>query len=88
MIDAMSPSALAEMLGHSWHSTCAPSSGDPRPTQVVVGTRDVLTPPRRARILADGLADARLTQLAGCGHMVMLERPNELADAIGAVRAR
>ncbi len=89
MIDAMSPSALAEMLGPLVAFDVRAELGRILvPTQVVVGTRDVLTPPRRARILADGLADARLTQLAGCGHMVMLERPNELADAIGAVRAR
>jgi len=84
MIDAMSPSALAEMLGPLVAFDVRAELGRILvPTQVVVGTRDVLTPPRRARILADGLADARLTQLAGCGHMVMLERPNELADAIG-----
>jgi pimeloyl-ACP methyl ester carboxylesterase len=51
------------------------------PTRVVVGTRDLLTPPRAARAIAQRIPDATLTVLRGCGHMVMLERAREL-DAI------
>jgi non-heme chloroperoxidase len=51
------------------------------PTLVVVGSRDVLTPARRARFMASRIPGARLEVLPGCGHLVMLERPAEL-DAL------
>lgn len=48
------------------------------PTRVVVGTRDVLTPPRHAKAMAEGIPHAELVVLPGTGHMVMLECPEEL----------
>ena len=52
------------------------------PATVLVGTRDRLTPPRAARVLADGLPDARLLMLPGAGHMLPLEAPDRVIDAI------
>ena len=52
------------------------------PALVVAGTRDVLTPPYTARALADALPDAELVVLQGAGHMVMLERRQEVSDLI------
>jgi len=52
------------------------------PTTVVVGDHDVITPPDQSEALAEGIAGAELIILRGCGHMVMLERPAELDDAI------
>jgi 3-oxoadipate enol-lactonase len=51
------------------------------PTLVVVGTRDVITPSRRSRDVAARIPGGRLEVLAGCGHLVMLERPTVL-DAL------
>jgi pimeloyl-ACP methyl ester carboxylesterase len=51
------------------------------PALVLVGSKDRLTPPWHARRLAATLR-AELLVLPGCGHMVMLERPGELAAAI------
>jgi 3-oxoadipate enol-lactonase len=48
------------------------------PTLVVVGTRDLVTPAGRARQIAGRIPGARLELLPGCGHMVMLERADEL----------
>jgi pimeloyl-ACP methyl ester carboxylesterase len=48
------------------------------PTLIVVGTRDLLTPSRRARAMADCIPGARLELLADCGHLVMLERAEVL----------
>lgn len=58
------------------------------PAAVVVGTRDVVTPVRHGRALAEAIGGAELTILEGCGHMVMNERPTELAAAISALAAR
>ena len=42
---------------------------------------DVITPARRSRDVAARIPGARLEVLAGCGHLVMLERPDVL-DAL------
>ncbi len=52
------------------------------PTLVVNGTADELTPIKYARFLADHIPRARLVTVEGAGHMVMLERPEEVAQAI------
>ncbi|ROR92496.1 alpha/beta fold hydrolase [Nocardioides aurantiacus] len=44
------------------------------PTHVLVGSRDVLTPPAHARVLAEGIPGATLTVAPGAGHMLPLER--------------
>ncbi len=55
------------------------------PTRVLVGTRDTLTPPRLARQLAAGIPDADLEVIPGAGHMLPLERPDEIIEAIRVV---
>ncbi len=52
------------------------------PTLVVTGSADQLTPPKYARFLADRIPDARLVLIEGAGHMVMLERPAEVAKTV------
>ncbi len=59
-----------------------------KPTAVVVGGRDLITPPHHSRQLADKIPGAELRVLDGCGHQLMMERPAELAAAIDAVIAR
>ena len=44
------------------------------PTHVLVGTRDVLTPPSHARRIADHVEGAVLTVAPDAGHMLPLER--------------
>jgi pimeloyl-ACP methyl ester carboxylesterase len=58
------------------------------PTTVVVGDHDVITPPDQSETLAAGIPGAELIILRGCGHMVMLERPAELDDAILSLAKR
>ena len=52
------------------------------PTTVVVGSRDVLTPPRLGRALAAAIPGARLVELPGAGHMLPYEEPDRLAEII------
>jgi pimeloyl-ACP methyl ester carboxylesterase len=58
------------------------------PTLVVAGDRDRLTPPKHAREIVEALPQsAGLLVLEQTGHMAPLERPRELADALGELIA-
>ncbi|HPM72750.1 MAG TPA: alpha/beta fold hydrolase [Spirochaetales bacterium] len=48
------------------------------PCLVVVGDRDILKPPRYSRIIADGVPGARYVEVAGAGHALAIEKPDEL----------
>ena len=52
------------------------------PVLAVCGTADELTPVKYARFLAQHIPDARLLTVEGAGHMVMLERPREVGEAV------
>jgi pimeloyl-ACP methyl ester carboxylesterase len=52
------------------------------PVTVVLGERDMMTPAKSGRALAAELADARVVTLAGAGHMLMAERPDEVLAAV------
>jgi pimeloyl-ACP methyl ester carboxylesterase len=58
------------------------------PSAVLVGDRDRLTPPACAESIAAALPGADLTVCPGAGHMLMLERPDEVNAALAAVVAR
>jgi pimeloyl-ACP methyl ester carboxylesterase len=58
------------------------------PTRVLVGSRDGLTPPRLARQLAEGISGAELEVIPGAGHMLPLEAPGHITDAVRAVATR
>jgi pimeloyl-ACP methyl ester carboxylesterase len=45
------------------------------PTLAIVGDEDVITPPREARAMSDGIPGSRVEILSGAGHLSNLERP-------------
>lgn len=53
------------------------------PTLVVVGERDVLTPPADSEAMAAAIAGARLVTIPGAGHLTPMERPKAVAEALG-----
>jgi len=55
------------------------------PAAVMVGDEDLMTPVKRARELADGISGARLTIVPGAGHLIIWERPRDVAGEILAV---
>lgn len=57
------------------------------PARVLVGSRDLLTPPRLARELARGIPGSELIVLPDAGHMLPLERADEVVEAIAAAAA-
>jgi pimeloyl-ACP methyl ester carboxylesterase len=52
------------------------------PAVVVTGTADQMTPEKHARRLAESLPRAELRLVPGAGHMVMLEQPQAVAEAL------
>uniref|UniRef100_UPI00351CF0C9 alpha/beta fold hydrolase n=1 Tax=Frankia sp. CIT1 TaxID=2880974 RepID=UPI00351CF0C9 len=55
------------------------------PTLILVGDADVMTPLEHSRTLSELLPEADLVVLAGAGHAVTLERPNEVNEALRAL---
>ncbi|MBW8752023.1 MAG: alpha/beta fold hydrolase [Propionibacteriales bacterium] len=52
------------------------------PTKVLVGSRDVLTPPAHARRIADHVEGATLTVVPDAGHMLPLERDELVSETL------
>ncbi|MGO9356672.1 MAG: alpha/beta fold hydrolase [Xanthobacteraceae bacterium] len=52
------------------------------PTTIVIGGRDLMTPPRGGRALAAMIPTARTVELDNAGHTMMIERPDEVLDAL------
>jgi pimeloyl-ACP methyl ester carboxylesterase len=54
------------------------------PTLILVGERDVMTPPAFAEDLHEKIRNSQLVRVPGAGHLVMLEKPKEVNEAIEA----
>jgi pimeloyl-ACP methyl ester carboxylesterase len=52
------------------------------PATLILGERDMMTPARAGKALAAALANSRTVVMAGAGHMMMVERPDELLAAL------
>jgi proline iminopeptidase len=53
-----------------------------RPTLVVVGEHDLVTTPRAARALHEGIADSELAVIPGAGHMSYVEAQDEYRSRV------
>jgi len=52
------------------------------PALLILGERDMLTPPRTAKHLAETLPGAETVILEGCGHAMLAERPDPVLDQL------
>jgi pimeloyl-ACP methyl ester carboxylesterase len=55
------------------------------PTLLLLGDIDRMTPPAAARDVAAKIAGVRTVVLPRCGHMMMIEQPDETIDALAEV---
>jgi pimeloyl-ACP methyl ester carboxylesterase len=54
------------------------------PTTLILGERDMMTPLKSGRALAEAITGAQVTVLKGVGHMAMVEAPRETLAALKA----
>lgn len=54
------------------------------PTLILCGTEDKMTPPKYAKALHEAIPNSELSLIEGAGHMLMLEKPHEVAEALEA----
>lgn len=52
------------------------------PTLVLMGSRDVMTPPRGAQEMIGELTDVRTVVFEGAGHALLTERPDQVLDEL------
>ncbi|MFK3981878.1 alpha/beta fold hydrolase [Micromonospora sp. NPDC050397] len=78
---------LRSSIGRQHRLATLAALGD-LPVAALVGDRDRLTPPRCTESIVEALPNTELTLCAGAGHMLMLERPDEVTAALLAVTRR
>ncbi len=80
LIERAKPDVLYRCLKISREYAGGPSAASKVrcPVLLVAGDRDRMTSVKDAQALADRLEDAELAILANCGHIMMIERPDEL----------
>lgn len=54
------------------------------PALLIMGKRDLMTPPRAAKEIMGALADKRSVEIAGAGHALMAEKPDEVLEVLRA----
>jgi pimeloyl-ACP methyl ester carboxylesterase len=52
------------------------------PTLLLLGSQDLMTPPRAAAGIAQSIAGARVQRIEGSGHALMSEQPDAVLDAL------
>lgn len=52
------------------------------PTLILTGTEDQATPPERSEAMAEAIPDAELVRVPGAGHMLMMEAPEAVTEAL------
>jgi pimeloyl-ACP methyl ester carboxylesterase len=52
------------------------------PATFILGERDMMTPAKAGKALASALPNSRTVVISGAGHMMMVERPDELLAAL------
>jgi pimeloyl-ACP methyl ester carboxylesterase len=55
------------------------------PTLVLIGMTDRMTPPAGGRALAKRIAGSKTIEIAGAGHMMMVEKPDATLDALASI---
>jgi|Deesub1362A_J573_1020465.scaffolds.fasta_scaffold00291_14 pimeloyl-ACP methyl ester carboxylesterase len=52
------------------------------PVLLLVGTDDIMTPPKYSEFFRQVIPQSKMVVVEGAGHMIMVEKPREVSDAI------
>ena len=67
---------------NSYQNALTAAAGITVPTTLILGERDMMTPAKAGKTLAAATPNSRIVVLPGAGHMMMVERPDELLAAL------
>jgi len=86
MVRRQSPSSIEnDLLAMRERTDSFPSLASiAAPALVLVGAEDELTPPDKSEAMARAIPGARLERIDGAGHLTPMERPDDVAAALGA----
>ncbi|HNO86250.1 MAG TPA: alpha/beta fold hydrolase, partial [Anaerolineales bacterium] len=76
------PALLGDFQACNQFDVTAQLSGIQRPTLIICGAEDVMTPPRFSQSLSDQIPNSRLHILEKTGHMVTLEQPELVVELL------
>src|SRR4051794_24216407 len=84
VLEACRPGVLYTDLAacNAYQNALAAAAQVAVPTTVILGERDMMTPAKAGKALAAALPNATTVVLRGAGHMMMVERPDELLAAL------
>jgi len=84
LLEAAGPGVLFNDLAacNAYQGGAAAAARITVPTTLILGERDMMTPARGGRALAAMIAGARTVVLPDAGHTMMIERPDEVLDAL------
>ncbi len=84
LLEKSQPGVLANDLGACQTFTMedAALKNIVTPTLIISGTRDMMTPPKAAALVAKQMSDTKWVTLEGVGHAMMQEAPGEVLDAL------
>src|ERR1700692_2008235 len=84
ILEQCRPGALFNDLSacNSYQNALAAAAQITIPATLILGERDMMTPVRAGKALAAALPNSRTVVLSGAGHMMMVERPDELLAAL------
>lgn len=67
---------------NAYQNALAAAAGITVPATLILGERDMMTPAKSGKALAAALPNSRTVVMRGAGHMMMVERPDELLAAL------
>jgi 3-oxoadipate enol-lactonase len=70
---------FAQLAAAMSHDTVARLGEIAVPTLIVTGTADMLVPPKQSKRLAEGIPGAKLVEIEGAPHGIVLERGDEMS---------
>jgi pimeloyl-ACP methyl ester carboxylesterase len=84
VLQATRPGVLYADLAacNAYQDALAAAAGLMIPVTLILGERDMMTPAKAGRALAAAIPQARVVILPGAGHMMMVERPDDVLAAL------